>query len=210
MRTRIKICGITNADDARAVLAAGADYLGLVLTESPRCISIEDARRLRAALPAGTALVGVFAEEPPNVVAPIQAALELAAVQVAGWLTRGAAVPCEVWHVLRAVALPDPEALPMIPLRTYLLDTHDPARPGGTGRTADWEWANRAISAGQRLVVAGGLTPENVRDVVWNVRPFGVDASSGLERAPGRKDPAKIRAFIERVREADRDRPRRS
>ncbi|HEY7728890.1 MAG TPA: N-(5'-phosphoribosyl)anthranilate isomerase, partial [Candidatus Eisenbacteria bacterium] len=89
-------------------------------------------------------------------------------------------------------------------------DTHDPGRPGGTGRTADWDWARRAVNAGLRVFVAGGLTPENVRDLVWNVRPFGVDASSGLEKAPGRKDPARIRAFIAGVREADRSRPRRS
>lgn len=210
MRTRIKICGITNPDDARAAVAAGADYLGIVLTESPRRISIEASRRIREAVPPETPLVGVFAEEPPDVVAPIQAALNLAAVQVAGWLTRGGAVPCEVWHVLRTAALPQPETLPMIPLHTYLLDTHDPTRPGGTGRTADWDWARAAVNAGLRLLVAGGLTPENVHDLIWDVRPFGVDASSGLERAPGRKDPAKMRAFVACVREADRDRPRRS
>jgi phosphoribosylanthranilate isomerase len=210
MRTRIKICGITNADDAREAVAAGADYLGLILTESPRRVPLEEAERVRAAVPGETLLVGVFAEEPPDVVAPIQARLGLAAVQVAGWMGRSDAVPCEVWHVLRTASLPDPEALPMIPLHTFLLDTHDPALPGGTGRTADWDWARRAVNAGLRLVVAGGLTPENVGALVAEARPFGVDASSGLERSPGRKDPARIRAFVARVREADRTRPRRS
>ncbi|HEY7728218.1 MAG TPA: hypothetical protein VID50_07160, partial [Candidatus Eisenbacteria bacterium] len=126
MRTRIKICGITTPDDALASIEAGADYLGLVLTESPRRISLDDARRIREAVPPGTMLVGVFAEEPPEAVAPIQSALRLAGVQVAGWLSREAPLPCETWHVLRTASLPDPNALPMIPLHTYLLDTHDP------------------------------------------------------------------------------------
>jgi phosphoribosylanthranilate isomerase len=197
-------------DDARVAAEAGADYLGLVFTESPRRISLEDAKRVRDAVPPETPLVGVFADEPPEVVAPIQSALGLAAVQVAGWLPREDPAAFEVWHVLRAASLPDPATLPMIPLHTYLLDTHDPSRPGGTGRTADWEWARSAVNAGLRVLVAGGLTPQNVRDLIWNVRPFGVDASSGLERAPGRKDPARVRSFIERVHEADRDRPKRS
>lgn len=210
MRTRVKICGITNADDARAAAAAGADYLGLIFTESPRRISVEDAKKIRDALSPETPLVGVFAGEPPEIVSPIQSAVGLAAVQVAGWLERETPAPYEVWHVLRSASLPDPTALPMIPLHTYVLDTHDPARPGGTGRTGDWEWARLAVNAGLRVVVAGGLNPENVRDLIWDVRPFGVDVSSGLERAPGRKDSARIRAFIARVHEADRDRPKRS
>lgn len=210
MRTRIKICGITHPDDARAAVKAGADYLGLIFTESPRRVSLEAARRIRDAVPPGTPLVGVFAEEPPEVVEPIRSALDLAAVQVGGWLEREAPAGCEAWHVVRAASLPDPASLPMIPLHTFLLDTHDPSQPGGTGRTADWEWAAQAVRAGLRLFVAGGLNPENVRGLVWEVRPFGVDASSGLEREPGRKDPARIQAFVARIREADRDRPKRS
>jgi phosphoribosylanthranilate isomerase len=210
MRTRVKICGITNPEDARVAIEAGADYLGLVLTESPRRIPPEDARRVRDAVPAATPLVGVFAGEPPETVTPLAEALGLHAVQVAGWIGREPAGAFEVWHVLRAASLPEPDTLPMIPLRTYLLDTHDPARPGGTGRTGDWAWARRGVNAGLRLIVAGGLTPENVGDLIHAARPFGVDASSGLERQPGRKDPAQIRAFIARVREADRLRPRSS
>ncbi len=210
MRTRVKICGITNVEDARMALEAGADHLGLVLTESPRRVTPEQARGIRDALPPGAPLVGVFAAEPPEVVAPIQAALSLPVVQVAGWLEGEVALPCEVWHVVRPTSLPDPASLPMVPLRTYLLEPHDPARAGGTGRPADWDWARRAVEAGLRLVVAGGLSAENVAQVVMEVRPYGVDASSRLERAPGLKDPARVRAFIARVRESDRIRPRLS
>lgn len=191
-------------------LDAGADHLGLIFTESPRRVTLDQARRIQDSLPPGAPLVGVFAAEPPEVVAPLQGALSLPAIQVAGWLEREVALPCEVWHVVRAASLPDPASLPMIPLRTYLLEPHDPALAGGTGRPADWDWARRAVEAGLRLVLAGGLSAVNVAQVVTEVRPYGVDASSRLERAPGLKDPARVRAFIARVREADHARPRLS
>jgi phosphoribosylanthranilate isomerase len=98
----------------------------------------------------------------------------------------------------------------MVPLRTYVLDAHDQKLPGGTGKRADWEWARRCVEVGRRLFVAGGLDPGNVAPLVRDIRPFGVDASSGLESAPGRKDAAKVRAFIDAIRAADHDRPKRS
>jgi len=210
MRTRIKICGITNPADAVAALEAGADYLGLVLTESPRRVSPEDARRIRAAVPPATPLVGVFADEGPETVAPMAESLALAAVQVRGWLDRADAPGLEVWHVIRGETLPDPSSLPMVPLRTYHLDAHDPMRPGGTGKVADWAWAKQCVDGGLRMFVAGGLTSDNVGPLVLDVRPFGVDASSGLESSVGRKSVEKMRAFVERVRASDRARPKRS
>jgi phosphoribosylanthranilate isomerase len=213
MRTRIKVCGITRAEDGAMVLEAGADYLGFILTESPRRLSLDAARALRRALPAGAEVVGVFAGEPPEIVSVFARELDLHAVQVAGWMdheAEAAGPGCEIWHVLRAAELPDPVSLPMVPLRTYLLDAHDRMLPGGTGKRADWEWARRCVEVGRRLFVAGGLGPANVATLVQDVRPFGVDASSGLESAPGRKDPAKVRAFVDAIRAADRDRPKRS
>ena len=210
MRTRIKICGVTNPNDAAMAAAAGADYVGVVLTDSPRRITPDRAREIARALPEETRLVGVFADEPPDMVRGTAADLPLHAVQVRGWVGLEAAVPCEVWHVLRDEKPPEPSTLPMVPLHTFLLDAHDRARAGGTGRRADWDWARRGVNAGLRLIVAGGLSAENVAELVLDVHPFGVDASSGLESEPGRKDPAKVRAFIERVREADRMRPKRS
>ena len=210
MRTRIKICGITRPEDALLALEAGADYVGLVLTESPRRVDRERALAIRSATGPGAALVGVFDREPPEAVAPLVEALGLHAVQVGGWIERGEAGAAEVWHTLRHESLPEPETLPMVPLRTYLLDAHDAKLPGGTGRRADWEWAKRCVTHGRRLIVAGGLDPENVTELVREVRPFGVDASSGLEREVGRKDPEKVRRFIERIRKADVERPKRS
>ena len=210
MRTRIKICGITRVEDARMAFEAGADYVGLILTKSPRQLSLEQAKAIRAALPAEAAMVGVFADERPDHVAPFARELSLHAVQVAGWqdLTHGLA--CEVWHVLRGAELPDPAQLPMIPLRTYLLDAHDRTRAGGTGKRADWAWAKLCVQHGRRLFVAGGLNAGNVESLLFQVRPFGVDASSGLESEVGKKSPEKVRAFVERVHEADRTRPKSS
>jgi phosphoribosylanthranilate isomerase len=210
VRTRIKVCGITSAGDARAALDLGADFIGLVLTDSPRRVPLEQARAIRESLPPETALVGVFADEAPDTVAPLAAELALHAVQVAGWLEGEGAFPFEVWHVLRGPDLPDPTALPMVPLRTYHLDAYDPDRAGGTGRLADWSWASSAVEVGRRLIVAGGLTPENVEALVRDVRPYGVDASSGLESSVGRKSADRIRSFVERIRAADHSRPKRS
>ena len=215
MRTRIKVCGITTPDDAAMASRAGADFVGVVLTESPRRVTTERAREIATALSPETLLVGVFADETPDTVARSVRDLPVHAVQVHGWNheeptgSGGAGESFEVWHVLRDGA-PEPATLPMVPLRTYLLDAADPERPGGTGKRADWQWARRAVNAGLRIFVAGGLTPENVSKLVLDVRPFGVDASSGLESEPGRKDPRKVQAFIERIREADHSRPKRS
>jgi len=210
VRTRIKVCGITNADDARAALDAGADFIGLILTESPRRVTPEQARAIRESLPAQAGVVGVFASEPVEEVVPLARSLSLGAVQVAGWLEREELFPFDVWHVLRGDTLPDPTALPMVPLRTYHLDAFDPVLTGGTGRLADWGWARTAVQVGRRVIVAGGLTAENVEPLVLDVRPFGVDASSGLESSVGRKSASKMRAFVERVRAADLARPKRS
>ncbi len=210
MRTRIKICGITNAADARMAFEAGADSIGLVLTESPRRVPLDRAQAIRASLPAEAHVVGVFADERPDRVAPIAQELDLSAVQVAGWLDLDIVPPFEVWHVLRGQTLPDPPQLPMVPLRTYLLDAHDDRKPGGTGILADWAWAKRCVVHGRRLIVAGGLHAGNVEPLILDVRPFGVDASSGLESEIGKKSQEKVRAFVERIRAADRVRPKRS
>jgi len=210
MRTRIKICGITRAEDARMALEAGADFIGLIFTESPRRLSLEQGKAIRAAVAADAPIVGVFADERPDEVAPFARELGLHAVQVAGWVDLTPDLGCEVWHVLRGAPLPDPAQLPMVPLRTYLLDAHDGTRAGGTGTLADWAWAKLCVQHGRRLIVAGGLNPGNVEALLLEVRPFGVDVSSGLESEVGRKSPQKVRAFVERVREADRVRPKSS
>ena len=209
MRTRIKICGITRPEDGVAALTAGADYLGFILTESPRRLTLDQARTLRRTLPPEAQVIGVFADETPETVSVFARELALHAVQVGGW-DDDAAGSAEGWHVLRAAGLPDPVTLSMVPLQTYVLDAHDQRVPGGTGKRADWEWARRCIEVGRRLFVAGGLDASNVAPLVRDIRPFGVDASSKLESAPGRKDAGKVRAFIDAIHTADHDRPKRS
>lgn len=210
MRTRIKICGITNAADARMALEAGADSIGIVLTESPRRVPVDRARAIRQSLPAEAHVVGVFASERPETVEPVARELGLSAVQVAGWLDLTPMPSIEIWHVLRGATLPEPPQLPMVPLRTYVLDAHVDGKPGGTGQVADWAWAKLCVQHGRRLIVAGGLSAENVAPLILDVRPFGVDASSKLESEVGKKSPEKVRAFIERIRAIDKDRPKRS
>jgi len=136
--------------------------------------------------------------------------LRVHAVQVAGFGDPGKALPCDVWHVLRGETLPDPATLPLSPLRTYVLDLQDDRRTDGPSARADWEWARRAVNGGVRLIVTGGLGPDNVQALVQEVRPFGVGTSSGLERESGRLDSSKVRSFVERIRETDRGRPRLS
>ena len=210
MRTRIKVCGITTPDDAEMAALLGADFVGVVLTASPRQVTTQRARDIATALAPPALLVAVFADETPDEVARRIEGLPIHAVQVRGWGDASPGNGYEVWHVLRDSPLPDPATLPMVPLRTYLLDAADPALPGGTGKRADWDWARRGVNAGLRLIVAGGLSPDNISELVLDVHPFGVDASSGLESEPGLKDRRKVRAFIERIREADRIRPKRS
>jgi phosphoribosylanthranilate isomerase len=191
-------------------LDAGADSIGLVLTESPRRVPLDRARKIRGDVPPDAHVVGVFAAERPEVVVPIARELNLSTIQVAGWVDLEPPSDLEVWHVLRGATLPDPPQLPMVPLHTYLLDAHSDSMPGGTGLVADWAWAKLCVQHGRRLIVAGGLHAENVAPLILDVRPFGVDASSKLESEVGKKSPEKVRAFIGRIREADKERPKRS
>jgi phosphoribosylanthranilate isomerase len=191
----VKICGITRAEDARAAIDAGARALGFVFWPgSPRFIDPYRARAIVATLPAFVAPVGLFVNQPAEYVSGVAALVRLAAVQLHGDET------VEYAHAIRrplikALTIGDavdrwPESV------TVLLDAHDPARRGGTGRTIDWT-AAAAVAARRRILLAGGLTPDNVAEAVERVRPFGVDVSSGVERSPGVKDHGKINALFE-------------
>lgn len=201
MTTRVKICGITTPEDARAAASAGASAIGLVFWPgSPRCVSTERAAEIAAAA-AHVTRVGVFVDQPPAVVAEITATVGLDAVQLHGHerfadyelgvpllkaLSVGAA-----WHI----AMLDPLPAFVLPL----LDAGDPRRKGGTGLAIDWQIA-AAAAAVRRIALAGGLTPENVATAIGVVHPYAVDVSSGVESAPGVKDHRRIRAFVDAVR----------
>ena len=203
-RTLVKVCGLTRLEDARAALDAGADWLGFIVHgDSPRRITPERAAEIAAALPGATAVAVMVA------VAPAEA-LDLARragarrVQIhrapPGWpvdfpLPAAIVVPVTRDGRLTSAA-PDPRHL-------LMLDTANAGLAGGTGETFAWEGAV-AVARERPVLLAGGLGPENVAAAIACLRPFGVDASSRLESAPGIKDHARLRSFIAAVRETDR------
>lgn len=205
MRTRVKICGITRDEDARAAAAAGADAIGFVLWPgSPRSIGVDSAAALAGDLPV-VARVGVFVDASTDEVAAAVKAARLTAVQLhgdedaTGYRACGApvikAITLETGNdVDRAANLPDEV--------TVLVDASDPIRRGGTGRTVSWSLA-AALARRRPILLAGGLTPANVADALDQVRPWGIDVSSGVERAPGVKDAEAIRALCVAVARAD-------
>jgi phosphoribosylanthranilate isomerase len=202
--TRIKMCGMTRPEDARAAAAAGASAIGMVFWPgSPRCVTVEGACAIVAALPVGVPAIGVFVNQSVD---EINAAIDgagLFGVQLHG--DEPAEIIARVRRpVIRAVSLETAALVDALPPQvTVLLDAADPERRGGTGITIDWEAA--AIIARKRpVVLAGGLTPQNVERAIAQVRPYGVDVSSGIESAPGIKDHERIAAFVEAVGRADR------
>ena len=212
MPTRVKICGIMRSEDAEFAVGLGAAALGFKFyPRSPRYVSPEFARAMIRRLPPFVMAVGVFADETDAVnVAAIAREAGVAAVQLHGAqhpipATNGS--PLDGLYVIRAVAVWDglrPNYLDAFEANAFLLDTADPALRGGTGRTFDWDIARR-IAERRQVILAGGLTPENVGQAIREVRPYAVDVASGVESAPGLKDPAKLRAFFEAVEQADRE-----
>jgi phosphoribosylanthranilate isomerase len=197
--TRVKICGITRAEDAQLAAALGAWAVGFVFwPESPRAIDPAAARAIVRDLPPFVAAVGVFVNEPAVRVHQVATEVGLSAVQLHG------DEPPEVvdamqWRVIKAVTLEAPESLSRWPARvTLLVDAHDHARRGGTGRTVDWARA-AALARTRRVVLAGGLRPENVGEALRVVAPAAIDVSSGVESSPGIKDAARMRALFDAV-----------
>ena len=196
---RVKVCGITRPEDAVLAAELGASAIGLVFwPSSPRCVTREQAREIVSALPAFVSTVGVFVNQGAEARAVAQD-LRLSAVQLHGDENvddyRG--VPC---HVIKALAVDGEsarEAAASLPAGvTVLLDAHDPVKRGGTGRVIDWTVASD-IARGRRVVLSGGLHAGNVAEAIAAVRPYAIDVSSGVESAPGQKDPAKLRALFD-------------
>jgi phosphoribosylanthranilate isomerase len=210
---RIKICGITNTDDARAVAEAGADAVGLnFYPKSPRYVSAATARTIAEVLPAGVVKVGLFVnadedvvretaqhvgldliqlhgDEPPEYLRDLAGAVSLPVMRAFRWDSAGLTPIVEYLGQCRRLG-----CLPHL----VLIDSYQPGVYGGTGTTADWAAvaAYTTMPDVPPLVLAGGLTPENVADAIAAVRPAAVDTASGVERGPGRKDPALVRAFV--------------
>lgn len=197
--TAIKICGITRREDAALAATLGASYVGFVLwKDSPRAASLDIVREIVAVLPGEVTPVGVF-------VNPTEAEINAAAaagVRVAqvhaddDRIYTDARIP-----VIRAVHLAvDRDGVqPDVQDELILLDAHDPVRRGGTGQTVDWRRA-ALIARSRRVILAGGLTPANVRQAIEEVHPYAVDVASGVESSPGIKNPDLVRSFIEAAR----------
>ncbi len=199
----VKICGLTNLGDAEAALEAGADVLGFVLySRSPRAIGADQLARIAESLPAEARLVGVFVNETPTTVQRVARQCRLHAVQVHGDEAADGfgdlAVP--VWRAVRREGLGWRPAPAQWPAERYVVDAASPLY-GGTGEQTDW--ASAATLARQyRVMLAGGLTPENVAEAIATVQPHGVDVSSGVEASPGRKDLRKVAEFVKRAHAA--------
>jgi phosphoribosylanthranilate isomerase len=195
---------MTRAEDLEAAVDLGVDAIGLVFAESPRRLHADQARRLIRDLSPHVLRFGIFVDETPAEIARIVAATELDRVQLHGFEDPMVQelVGTRVVKAFRARDTGVLEEIATWGAQTFFLDTWSNTAAGGTGTTFDWSLAKRAAGLG-RMILAGGLNPQNVAQAIREVRPFGVDVSTGVESSPGIKDPAKMRAFVEAVREAD-------
>jgi phosphoribosylanthranilate isomerase len=203
---KVKICGITNEQDARVAVEAGADALGFIMyRKSPRFVEAAVAKRIIDGLPPFVAAVGVFVNEEAAAVRRLMDECGLTMAQLHG---DESAAYCEGLGrpSMKALRLKDrgtflalAEFQGRANVRAFVVDAFSDQAYGGTGQTVDWTLAAEAARA-SRILLAGGLTPDNVAEAIRQVRPYGVDVSSGVEVRPGQKDHAKVQAFIQAVR----------
>jgi phosphoribosylanthranilate isomerase len=209
MLTRIKVCGITCLEDALLAADLGADALGFnFYRPSPRYIAPAEARAIIERLPPFVTAVGVYADETEmDHATAIADEAGVGAIQLHGPRFPSLAVRPAGYPFIRAVAVGEDfkaESLASFQANAFLLDAFHPNLIGGTGRSFDWELAREASNYGT-IILAGGLNPWNVARAVQEVRPFAVDVASGVEYAPGKKDPELLRAFFAAVQQADRN-----
>ena len=197
--TRIKVCGITSAQDGLEATASGIDVLGLVFyKKSPRHVSIEQAKEIARVLPPFTCLVGLFVNASEHEVKAVLNAVPLGLIQFHGSEPEAF---CNQWGVpyIKAFRVRPEESVaamvaPYHSASGYLLDSYQPGTVGGTGESFDWGLIPESLD--KPVILAGGLNPDNVQEAIKAVNPYAVDVSSGVEQAPGVKDSNKIKAFI--------------
>ncbi len=200
MMSKVKVCGITTLEDAMIAAEVGADAIGLVFAESPRKVSVEQAREVTEALPEGMLKVGVFVNEKPEEVLRIAAEVGLDYAQLHGdegpetvTIVREGGV-----KVIKALRVRDAASLAALDgygADLFLLDAYSKEARGGTGKRFDWGLA-KSLKGRGNIVVSGGLGSENVREAISFFEPWAVDASSSLESAPGKKDAERVRRFV--------------
>ncbi len=205
MDVKVKICGITSIEDAEEAVEAGADALGFMFYPgSPRHVTLEAAQVIERRLPPFIIRTGVFVDAAAE---EVFEAMHLCGLNLLQFHGHETPEYCRQFGMMtmKAFRVRGPESLLEIPKYTtdaYLLDSFVPGRQGGTGEMFNWNLAVEAKEFGKPIFLAGGLTPEIVGDAVKLVQPFGVDVSSGVESSPGKKDAAKMRAFVAAVRSA--------
>lgn len=198
----VKICGITTEDDALLAIALGADAVGFLFAPSPRQIAVDRARDIARRLPREVLTVGVFRDEHPDRVVEIVQRAGLGAAQLHGHESaeQTRAVRSRLPFVIKALPAGHPG---LTDIASYGADVvHVEGDNPGSGEVFDWSLAEDAPKAGHRVLLAGGLHAGNVAEAIGWVRPWGVDVSTGVEREPGRKDPIKLREFIDAARAA--------
>jgi len=200
MKPKIKICGITNIDDALLAVNLGADALGFIFyPKSPRYVSVRTAADICNRLPPFVTRVGVFVNELEYEIEKALNECLLTALQFHGDEPPGFCVKFPAKSI-KAIRVRDENSIRMASeydVDALLLDTYTEEKRGGTGKTFDWSLAAQMQTVGPPLILSGGLTSENVRHAIQQVQPYAVDVSSGVEQEPGRKDPEKLRRYFE-------------
>jgi len=200
---KVKICGITNIDDAKAAVDAGADVIGFIFfKESPRYISPVKAKAIISAIPPFIVKIGVFVDETPEYIQRTVSETGVNLIQLHGNETPEICRSlCNVIKAFRVKSLDslDPFNKYKDTVSAFLLDTYTPDILGGTGQIFNWDIAIEAKQFG-RIILAGGLTPDNVADAVKRVAPYAVDVNSGIESKKGKKDHKKMQLFIQRAK----------
>ena len=200
---RVKICGITNIDDALEAVRLGVDALGFVFAPSPRQIEPHRAKEIINKLPPWVPAVGVFVNEKPECILQIVNQTGLDWVQLHGEESPDYCreLGLKLIKSLRVKGKSSLKKIPEYPVGGILLDTYDPSLFGGTGKSFNWDLAIEAKHFGKPIILAGGLNSENVKEAISKVQPYGVDVSSGVESSPGKKDYEKMQRFMEIVNE---------
>jgi len=203
MSVKIKICGITNLADAQAAADAGADALGFIFYDkSPRCVTVQQAADISKQLNPFIMRVGVFVNAEEDFILSAMGKCQLSMLQFHGdeppeFCSQFGIMAMKAFRMRGTEILNE---LAKYPTDGYLLDAYSSSTLGGTGKTFNWDLAIEAQKLGKPIFLSGGLTPENVAEAVRKVRPFAVDVSSGVESSPGRKDHAKVKAFVAAAR----------
>jgi len=205
MRTRVKICGITRIEDALVAVNAGADAIGLVFyAASPRCVTIEQAQKIVAAIPPLVSVVGLFVNEPKAEIETVLSKVRLDILQFHGDETSSECEQIKLPYYKAIRVKADTNllqcAVEFNSAKALLLDAHSESAFGGTGQTFDWNLIPKSLT--KPVILAGGLTAENVGSAIKRVQPYAVDVSGGVEKSKGVKDAAKIAAFMQAVEQS--------